>query len=53
MLSFLQVVGCVIQSCDASTYPPKLSLSLDVAGKTEQIDGAAAAEQVKKSEGGT
>ena len=35
-----KVVGCVVRTCDVSKYPPKLSLSLDVAGKTEQIDGA-------------
>eukprot|EP00903_Cladosiphon_okamuranus_P010099 g9564.t2 len=40
-----QVVGCVIRLCDVSSYPPKITLSLDVAGKTEQIDGAAAADQ--------
>lgn len=37
-----KVVGCVVRSCDATTFPPKLSLSLDVAGKTEKIDGATA-----------
>ncbi|CAM9504306.1 unnamed protein product, partial [Ectocarpus fasciculatus] len=40
-----QVVGCVVRSCDVTTYPPKLSLSLDVAGKTEEMGGTGAAEE--------
>lgn len=32
----LQVVGCVVRSCDLSTYPPKLLLSLDVAGGADR-----------------
>ena len=39
-----QVVGCVVRSCDTSAYPPKLSLALDVAGKTEQMGDATALE---------
>ncbi|CAM9211625.1 unnamed protein product, partial [Ectocarpus sp. 12 AP-2014] len=45
-----QVVGCVVRSCDVTTYPPKLSLSLDVAGKTEEMGGTGAAEE-DESEG--
>lgn len=39
-----QVVGCVVRSCDTNAYPPKLSLALDVAGKTEQMGDATAQE---------
>lgn len=39
-----QVVGCVVRSCDTTAYPPKLSLALDVAGKTEQMGDATAQE---------
>lgn len=33
----------MVRSCDVTTYPPKLSLSLDVAGETEEMGGTAAA----------
>lgn len=28
----------MVRKCDVSIYPPKLSLALDVAGKTESMD---------------
>lgn len=34
----------MVRSCDVTSFPPKLFLSLDVAGKTEQMDGANADE---------
>lgn len=43
-----QVVGCVVRSCDVTTYPPKLALSLDVAGKTKEMGGTVAADEVSQ-----
>lgn len=34
----------MVRSCDTTAYPPKLSLALDVAGKTEQMGDATAQE---------